>query len=133
MDVFSFQSMNSPFGDLTTGEKLKNYLGMSDWLFFVGCLAVVASLVFVGYLGFCVVQERQRARRIQKRIEKTTARYHRERAALREAEISSPRWTHCTLDVPNGAEIFYDDASGPQLARGTTLLLASGMLIEEND
>ena len=34
---------------------------------------------------------------------------------------------------PFGGEIFYDDAGGPRLVRGTPPLLATGMLIEEED
>jgi hypothetical protein len=34
---------------------------------------------------------------------------------------------------PFGGEIFYDDAGGPQLVRGTPPLLERGMLIEEDD
>jgi len=34
---------------------------------------------------------------------------------------------------PFGGEIFYDEAGGPRLVRGTPPLLETGMLIEEND
>ena len=34
---------------------------------------------------------------------------------------------------PFGGEIFYDDAGGPRLVRGTPPLLETGMLVEEND
>ncbi|MHB8521039.1 MAG: transposase [Limisphaerales bacterium] len=34
---------------------------------------------------------------------------------------------------PHGGEIFYDDAGGPRLVRGTPPLLETGLLMEEND
>ena len=62
---------------------------------------------------------------------------------LRTPESESRKWEYVCLNPvryglvkrpeewPYGGEIFYDDAGGPRLARGTPPLLETGILIEE--
>jgi REP element-mobilizing transposase RayT len=62
---------------------------------------------------------------------------------FRTPESESRKWEYVCLNPvryglvkrpeewPYGGEIFYDDAAGPRLVRGTPPLLKSGMLIEE--
>ena len=64
---------------------------------------------------------------------------------FRTPESESRKWEYVCLNPvraglvkrpeewPFGGEIFYDDAGGPRLVRGTPPLLETGMLIEEND
>jgi REP element-mobilizing transposase RayT len=63
---------------------------------------------------------------------------------LRTPESESRKWEYVCLnpvrynlvqrpeDWPYGGEIFYDDAGGPRLVRGTPPLLETGILIEED-
>ena len=64
---------------------------------------------------------------------------------FRTPESESRKWEYACLNPvraglvkrpeewPFGGEIFYDDAGGPRLVRGTPPLLETGMLMEEND
>src|SRR2546425_6859634 len=64
---------------------------------------------------------------------------------FRSPESESRKWEYVCLNPvryglvkrpeewPFGGEIFYNDAGGPRLVRGTPPLLETGMLIEEND